>query len=65
VQKSDFERAQVLVQDVPMIKGGPTIYAQVGDVVGWAALAVCGWALLFKRAPRAEVAASDRRKRSG
>jgi apolipoprotein N-acyltransferase len=54
VQKSDFERAQVLVQDVPMIKGRPTIYAQIGDLVGWVSLAMCVGALLFKRAPKAE-----------
>jgi apolipoprotein N-acyltransferase len=49
VQRSGFEKAQILTQDVPMIEGGPTIYARIGDVAGWAALAACAIALAPRR----------------
>lgn len=38
--QSSFERAEVLDYDVPMITGGPTVYARVGDWPGWCAVGV-------------------------
>ncbi|MDR0966465.1 MAG: apolipoprotein N-acyltransferase [Myxococcales bacterium] len=35
VQHSGFETAETLIQPVPMIEAGPTIYGRVGDVLGW------------------------------
>lgn len=52
VQKSGFEKAEILAQDVPMIEGGPTVYARVGDASGWVALAACAVALAPRRKRR-------------
>jgi apolipoprotein N-acyltransferase len=52
VQKSEFEQAQTLIQDVPMIEGGATIYARIGDLLGWLALAICGVAALKRGGAR-------------
>jgi len=49
VQKSGFETAETLVQDVPMIEGGATVYGLVGDVLGWLSLAAAAYGLLQKR----------------
>ncbi len=44
-QESAFEKAQLLVEDVPMIEGGPTIYGVLGDWPGWMALLASAAAL--------------------
>ena len=49
VQKTDFEKAQTLVQDVPMIEGGATVYGVIGDLLGWLSLAAVAVGLLQKR----------------
>jgi len=35
VKRSGFETEEILVHDVPMIAGGPTVYGRVGDAFGW------------------------------
>jgi len=35
VERSGFETEEILVHDVPMITGGPTIYGRIGDAFGW------------------------------
>lgn len=40
-QRSGFETEEILVQDVPMVAGGPTVYGRLGDWAGWAALLAC------------------------
>src|SRR5690606_32311490 len=35
VKRSGFETEEILVHDVPMITGGPTIYGRIGDAFGW------------------------------
>lgn len=49
VKKSGFETAETLVQDVPMIEGGRTLYGFTGDALGWLALAFSLGAILQKR----------------
>jgi apolipoprotein N-acyltransferase len=49
VQRSEFEKAQTLIRDVPMIADGPTVYGVVGDLLGWLALAACIGGLVQKR----------------
>ncbi len=51
VQRSPFEQAQTLVQGVPMIIGGPTLYGVIGDALGWLALAFVSIAILRGRLP--------------
>jgi len=36
-QQSGFETEEILVEDVPMIEGGPTVYGVLGDWPGWLA----------------------------
>jgi apolipoprotein N-acyltransferase len=48
VQRSGFETAETLTQDVPMVVGGATVYGIIGDLLGW--LAVVGVAGLMVRA---------------
>ncbi len=38
VRQSDFEKAETLTRDVPMISAGPTVYGRIGDLLGWLAL---------------------------
>jgi apolipoprotein N-acyltransferase len=49
VKKSGFETAETLVQDVPMVSDGRTVYGTIGDVLGWLALAFSVVAVLQKR----------------
>jgi apolipoprotein N-acyltransferase len=49
VQQSEFEKAQTLVQDVPMVAGGRTVYAVLGDWIGWLALAASAVGLFWRR----------------
>ena len=39
VQRSNCETAQTLVEDVPMVVAGPTVYGIIGDLLGWLAVA--------------------------
>ena len=39
VQRSGFETAETLVQDVPMVVAGATLYGLIGDALGWLAVA--------------------------
>lgn len=41
VRKSALEKAEILVQQVPMLSGGSTVYGIIGDLVGWLALSFC------------------------
>ena len=45
-QRSAFEEAETLVDEVPMIAAGPTVYGVLGDWLGWLALAACAAGLL-------------------
>ncbi len=63
VQRSGFEKAEILTQDVPMIDGGPTVYARIGDAVGWAALAACAVGLVLGRRSRARPQGRDEKAR--
>jgi apolipoprotein N-acyltransferase len=47
VKRSEFERPQTLIDDVPMITAGPTLYTRFGDFLGWSALIaiILGWAI--------------------
>lgn len=46
VRSTGFETEELLVEDVPMITGGPTVYGRIGDLFPWlATLFVAG--LLF------------------
>jgi len=45
VQQSGFETEEILVEDVPMRVGGPTVYGRLGDWAGWAAVVVSAAAL--------------------
>jgi apolipoprotein N-acyltransferase len=49
VNKSGFETAETLVQDVPMITGGRTVYGVIGDLLGWLALLASVVGVLQKR----------------
>jgi len=40
VEQSDFEIAQTLTRDVPMITAGPTLYGRIGDLLGWIAVLI-------------------------
>lgn len=44
-QQSGFETAELLVEDVPMIEGGPTVYGVLGDWPGWLSFAAAAIAL--------------------
>lgn len=59
VQKSGFETEEILVEDVPMVTAGPTIYGRLGDWAGWLSLIGCAVALLRPRRAQAEQAATD------
>jgi apolipoprotein N-acyltransferase len=50
VQRSQFETEQLLVQDVPMITSGPTVYGRLGDWPGY--LGVAFVVVVFVRARR-------------
>ncbi len=49
VRKSAFEKAEILVQEVPMLSGGATVYGIIGDLVGWLALGFCVLRLVMHR----------------
>jgi apolipoprotein N-acyltransferase len=49
VEQSEFEKAQTLVHDVPMITAGPTVYARIGDLFGWLALVAVIAGLFWRR----------------
>ena len=49
VQKSGFETVETLVEDVPMVTAGPTVYGVVGDILGWLALAASIAGVLQRR----------------
>ncbi|MGC4120323.1 MAG: apolipoprotein N-acyltransferase [Myxococcales bacterium] len=49
VKKSGFETAETLVQDVPMVSDGRTLYGVTGDVLGWLALAAAIVGVLQKK----------------
>ena len=49
VGHSNFEQAQLLLRNVPMIVDGPTLYGVIGDVLGWLAAMVVAVALLLRR----------------
>jgi apolipoprotein N-acyltransferase len=49
VEQSDFEKAQTITRDVPMIKAGPTLYGRIGDLLGWLSLVGVSAALLVRR----------------
>jgi apolipoprotein N-acyltransferase len=52
VEQSQFEKAQTLTRDVPMITAGPTLYGRVGDVLGWLSLLLALVGLLHRRRAR-------------
>jgi len=54
VEQSQFEQAQTLARDVPMVTAGPTVYGRIGDLLGWLAV-------LFSLAVLTNVAARLRR----
>lgn len=58
VKRSGFETEEILVHDVPMITGGPTIYGRIGDAFGWMCTAAAAALLAFgprlRRRERAE-----------
>ncbi|WP_373045658.1 apolipoprotein N-acyltransferase [Vulgatibacter sp.] len=49
VRTSGFETEELLVHEVPMITGGPTLYGRFGDWPGWFALAACAVGLFRRR----------------
>jgi len=49
VERSEFEREQTLIRDVPMIEAGPTVYGVVGDALGWLALIFIGGVVVSAR----------------
>lgn len=53
VQRSGFETEELLVQDVPMVTDGPTVYGRLGDWAGWASLLACIAAIALPRRRRA------------
>ncbi len=52
VQKSGFETAETLIAPVPMIEAGPTLYARIGDLLGWLCVLAVAIALLRARAQK-------------
>ncbi|WP_169788783.1 apolipoprotein N-acyltransferase [Vulgatibacter incomptus] len=62
-KQSGFETEEVLVEDVPMIDGGATVYGVLGDWPGWLALVASGAALAWpgalSRARRRDPEAED------
>ena len=52
VQKSGFETAETLIEPVPMIEAGPTVYGRIGDLLGWLSLLAVAVALLRGRAQK-------------
>jgi len=44
-QQSGFETEEILVEDVPMIEGGPTVYGVLGDWPGWLSFVAAAVAL--------------------
>lgn len=52
VQKSGFETAETLIEPVPMIDDGPTVYGRVGDLLGWISILAVAGALLGGRAQK-------------
>lgn len=51
VQQTSLERAETLIADVPVMSGEPTLYARVGDVLGWLAVmsSITFWILAWWR----------------
>ncbi len=49
VKQSEFEQAQTLVSDVPMITDGATVYGHIGDLLGWISLLLIAAGLLTRR----------------
>jgi apolipoprotein N-acyltransferase len=64
VHKSGFETEETLIEDVPMVTAGPTVYGIIGDLFGWLALAasVAGL-LLWPRKAKAQPAAGKQERR--
>lgn len=54
VKTSGFETEELLVEDVPMIEGGPTVYGILGDWPGWLALLASAIGLALPRLRRKE-----------
>jgi apolipoprotein N-acyltransferase len=54
VQRSGFETAQTLIQDVPMVVAGATLYGIIGDALGWLALAGVIGLIVHGRSRRAQ-----------
>ncbi len=57
VQSSNFEKAETLVGEVPMIEGGATVYGLIGDSLGWLALAASTAGLFWRRKAAADAKA--------
>lgn len=55
-QRSEFERAETLVADVPMVEGGPTVYGRVGDLLGYLAVLASALGLAHPRSRKARAA---------
>jgi apolipoprotein N-acyltransferase len=55
VSQTSIYEAETLAHEVPMMKGGPTLYVMIGDVVGYAGLAgiLLLWWLSRRGAPKA------------
>jgi apolipoprotein N-acyltransferase len=55
VSQTSIYEAETLAHEVPMMKGGPTLYVMIGDVVGYAGLAgiLVLWWLSRRGAPKA------------
>jgi apolipoprotein N-acyltransferase len=54
VRRSGFETAETLIQDVPMVVAGATLYGIIGDALGWLALASVVGLIVRGRAKRAQ-----------
>lgn len=62
-QQSGFETEQLLVEDVPMIEGGATVYGVLGDWPGWVSFVASALALgipALRRRREAQAARVDR-----
>lgn len=52
VRQSGFETEEILVEDVPMITAGPTIYGRIGDLFGWLCAAAAAGGIAWPRLRR-------------
>lgn len=52
VASTGFETEEILVEDVPMITGGATVYGRIGDAFGWLATAATAALLVLPRRRR-------------